>query len=686
MVGTRVKVIATALVTSVQLVIGGAHAGASPARATPAFASVDAAVAAGRVDSAVAHDLAVHGRVEAVVTYASDNAVASARRAAGSATGSSRSKTMIRAMRDAFAQEKATVATTTSDVPVLSDPEYLPVRDVEIHNASQLLRLAAASDVTGVRAAPDLHPDGDPESFPLVREPQAVSAGYTGAGTYVAVLDSGVNVTQPDFGTCNPSVVVQPDTCRVALSSNVTTNGPAYDSSGHGTNVSAVVAGLAPATRVMTFGVFGTTNVFANVQTAINDTIFYKQNGINVVAMNLSLGDGGVYSATNPCPTDTIGLGAAVAAGILPVVSTGNNTHKDGVAYPACSANALAVGAVYDSNVGSRTWTDGPPCTDTTTWADKVTCFSQSGTLLDVFAPGAMITAGGGTWWGTSQAAPHVAGTAAILAAASPSSSVAALRSALVSTGPTLTDAAAGITRHRLDVVSALNWILDKTPPAVRAPAAGIAVGQRLGYGTVPNAVPVSVSWSATDANGIQAYSPYFTTNGGTTWTKVNTASATSTSSTLWVTPGTTVQFAVRAEDRVGNWSAWTYGPRFTVDDDADNSSLISYSSGWSRINVANTDGGTLTTSGVTGAYTTFNFTGRTFAWVAAKATNRGQADVWLDGVYKGRLDLGASTLVTKAVVQTFTFASSAAHTVQVQVVGTTGRPYVDVDSMIVLR
>ncbi len=41
-------------------------------------------------------------------------------------------------------------------------------------------------------------------------------------------------------------------------------------------------------------------------------------------------------------------------------------------------------------------------CSDPTTAADKVACFSNGGSLVTLLAPGAMITAGGYTMGGTS--------------------------------------------------------------------------------------------------------------------------------------------------------------------------------------------------------------------------------------------------------------------------------------------
>jgi subtilisin family serine protease len=104
-----------------------------------------------------------------------------------------------------------------------------------------------------------------------------------------------------------------------------------------------------------------------------------------------------------------------LSAGIIPVVAAGNNAFLNGIAGPACTPSALSVGAVYAANYGSVGWS---ACTDNATAADKVVCFSNSASFLGMLAPGAIITAGGQTMGGTSQASPFVAATVGLLYAA----------------------------------------------------------------------------------------------------------------------------------------------------------------------------------------------------------------------------------------------------------------------------
>ena len=89
---------------------------------------------------------------------------------------------------------------------------------------------------------------------------------------------------------------------------------------------------------------------------------------------------------------------------------------------PACIANLISMGAVWDANVGSQTVAG---CTDSTTAADQVTCFSNSNSSTDLFAPGGRIMSssiGGGVsvLSGTSQAVPMASACAALMIEADP--------------------------------------------------------------------------------------------------------------------------------------------------------------------------------------------------------------------------------------------------------------------------
>jgi hypothetical protein len=279
------------------------------------------------------------------------------------------------------------------------------------------------------------------ESLPLISQPAVAAGGQLGAGTAVAVLDTGCDYVRPAFGSCsNPG-----GSCNVAYAADFGTSDNVRDTASyHGTNVSAIVLGVAPATKILALDVFE--GQYASASTIIRaiDWVISNRTRYNIVAMNMSLG-GGSHSAQCGSDVFATAIGNARNAGILSAISSGNGSTTSAISSPACVPTAISVGAVYDANVGGVRYSG---CSDSTTSADKVTCFSNSASFLSVLAPGAPITAAGIAMSGTSQAAPHVAGAIAVARAAFPTEPIAATVSRLVDNGPSITDPRNGLSVH----------------------------------------------------------------------------------------------------------------------------------------------------------------------------------------------------------------------------------------------
>lgn len=302
------------------------------------------------------------------------------------------------------------------------------------------------------------------QSLGLIQQPAVAQTGRIGAGTAVAVLDTGTDYTQPVFGSC--SAPGTPSSCRVAAALDFAPEDNQRDENGHGTNVAGIVASVAPGTKILALDVFTGPGAASNVILNALDWVIANRDRYNVVAVNMSLG-AGLY--TSSCGGDVFapGLQALRDAGILPVVASGNNGATNAISSPACVPAALSVGAVYDANVGSPSYPSAG-CSDVLTVADKVTCFSNSSAQLSMLAPGASILAAGLQMSGTSQAAPHVAGAAAVLAAAFPGATPNDLSTRLTQSGPPIVDARNGLVRRRLDLAAAL--ALDTGGPAPAEP------------------------------------------------------------------------------------------------------------------------------------------------------------------------------------------------------------------------
>lgn len=238
---------------------------------------------------------------------------------------------------------------------------------------------------------------------PMVDDQWALDAvgawdGARGDGTItVAVLDSGIDASHEDLTTVTTGYDFFNDDLT------------AEDDCGHGTHVAGVIgaqsgndrgiAGMANVTllpvKVLGQGESGCTGTFS----ALEDGIRYAtREGADIIALSLG--------CQQPCHHDGVydAIQQAHSQGVLIVAAAGNNTG-DPVNFPANQPEVLAVSAL-DADGG---------------WAS----YSAKGPEVELLAPGSQIlstTPGDDYAWmsGTSMAAPHVAGAAALLMAEDP--------------------------------------------------------------------------------------------------------------------------------------------------------------------------------------------------------------------------------------------------------------------------
>src|SRR5262249_38087106 len=111
---------------------------------------------------------------------------------------------------------------TGGKVTVLHEYEHFGVQHVQISDAAGLGALLAQPGVLAVRENKVRH-TSLVESLPLINAPAANTAGFTGAGTTVAILDTGINILSSDFGTCAGGI--GSTGCRVAAFWNCTVGG-----------------------------------------------------------------------------------------------------------------------------------------------------------------------------------------------------------------------------------------------------------------------------------------------------------------------------------------------------------------------------------------------------------------------------------------------------------------------------
>jgi subtilisin family serine protease len=234
----------------------------------------------------------------------------------------------------------------------------------------------------------------------------AYTFNFSGTGVNVYIIDTGIRASHVDFS----GRVVSGFT---AINDGNGTN----DCNGHGTHVAGTAGGetygvakdaTLYAVRVLGCNGSGTNaGVIAGVDFVANQ----QSSQAKAAVANMSLG-GGASSALDAAVNN------ATAAGVLFVAAAGNDNANACNSSPARAATAYTVGS--------------------TTSSDARSSFSNFGTCLNIFAPGSSITSAWSTSntatntiSGTSMAAPHVAGAAALLVEENPTWTVAQVRAAL---------------------------------------------------------------------------------------------------------------------------------------------------------------------------------------------------------------------------------------------------------------
>jgi membrane-anchored mycosin MYCP len=307
-------------------------------------------------------------------------------------------------------------------------------------------------------------------------EPQRLAGITDGAGVTVAVIDSGVDATNPQL---RRAVLKGHDFLLGAGAGDGRT-----DCVAHGTAVASIIAaapaagtgfvGLAPGARILPIRVTeigdgpsgsGRAGTAAGLAQAIRTGVRDGARVLNI-SMVLYRDDAQVRQAVRE----------AVQAGVVVVAAAGNeharSTGPDPVPYPAAYPGVIGVGAI-DEN-GSR--------------ADA----SQVGSYVDITAPGADVTAavpvnGLGYFSGTSFATPFVSATAALILSRYPRAQVGDVAARLTGTADPAPDALPG-TQYGYGVLNPYRAVTEVPAPsrsaAGRHPGALAAPGR----GTVASA------------------------------------------------------------------------------------------------------------------------------------------------------------------------------------------------------
>ena len=218
----------------------------------------------------------------------------------------------------------------------------------------------------------------------------------------------------------------------------------------------------------------------------------------------------------------------------------------------------------------------------------------------------------------------------------------------------------------------------DTTPPVVHAPISLPYAISTLGTSTTP----IRTSWSASDPCGISAYTLERRVNGGP-WAVQTPSPAWSTSLAQSLTFGATYRFVARATDGAGNTTGWAYGPTFEALLSQQSSSAVKYAGSWAAVGNTYASGGSTAYSTAAGAAATFTFTGRAVSWVSSVGSSRGQAKVYIDGVYVHTVNLYSATFHARQVVFATSWSANGTHSIRIVNVGTAGHSRVDIDAFV---
>lgn len=350
----------------------------------------------------------------------------------------------------------------------------LPVVALTV-DAEELGALRRSADVLHVREDVLRKPRLS-ESVPLIGAPAAWSAGATGSGWAVAVLDTGVDKSHPflagkvvseacysttDAGSAATSV------CPGGVNSTATGAGVACSSSisgcAHGTHLAGIAAGtgasfsgVAKGASIISIQVYSRIDSAAfcspdaspcvgafdsDVLAGLN-RVYALRSSLNIGAALVALGSGSYTSACDAAAPDYKSVIDLLRGVNIPtVVSSGNGSSATAMEAPACVSTAVSVGA-SDKN-------------------DQLATYTNRNGQLSLLAPGTAIYSPqpGGSYsfyTGTSMAAAHVAGAWTLMRQRTPSATVTNVLAAFRNTGEPIPDPIRGGTLPRIDVAAAL--------------------------------------------------------------------------------------------------------------------------------------------------------------------------------------------------------------------------------------
>jgi subtilisin family serine protease len=250
-------------------------------------------------------------------------------------------------------------------------------------------------------------------------------AGLTGKGVTVAVLDTGADLSHPDLKD------------RVTATRSFVDGQEVADRNGHGTHVTSTVGGSGAASDGTEKGVapeatLAVGKVLSDQGSGSESQIIagmeWAARDVHARIVSMSLGSTEPSDGTDPMAQAVNTLSRETGA--LFVVAAGNTGAPSSIGSPGAADAALTVGAVDSTDQAAYFTSAGPR------YGDNALKPDLSAPGVDILAARSQLVSGSGYYTsmsGTSMAAPHVAGVAALLAQEHPDWTGARLKDALMS-------------------------------------------------------------------------------------------------------------------------------------------------------------------------------------------------------------------------------------------------------------
>jgi subtilisin family serine protease len=268
------------------------------------------------------------------------------------------------------------------------------------------------------------------ESVPIIEASVLWNQGFSGAGVKVAVIDTGINYTHPDFALPEVGACFG-EGCKVEGGYDLVNNdADPMDDHGHGTHVGATIAGNGTAgDGLPIFGVAPDATLYiykvcmpvggcpGEAIAGSYEYVLDPNQDLNMWdhldVASMSLGG----SSNDPNEPLALGANNMVEGGVIVVIAAGNSGSSfRTIGTPGTGKRVITVGATDKNNILASFSSRGP--------------LNDGSVKPDVLAPGVNICAAehGSAWAsrrcidqahvsisGTSMATPHVSGLAALL-------------------------------------------------------------------------------------------------------------------------------------------------------------------------------------------------------------------------------------------------------------------------------